>query len=692
MFLFIFFVLGGYMIGCFGNIFLKRLFLLALIFSFVFVSIAQNLNIRKQRADKFYETGEYARAATIYKKALKRNKNKSEKAEINFKITECFRLINNLKKIEAFYKKAIALHYSNPIIFYNYGTVLLKLEKYEEALVQFKKYKDLAPSEIKADEAIETVSLAKEWKKNPTVHVVKIFKKINSRYNDFCPSFDESKDYNDIYFTSDRGMNLSKQKRKRNSITGPSKSNITGQIFCDIFVIKKKKNDEWGDAVALDTTVNTIYDDGATSLTKDGKIMYFSTCKIEKGKQQGCQIFEMKKTAGNWAVPKQLKIIKDSTVSLGHVSVSSDGNILYFVSNMTGSKGGMDIWKVEKIKNGDWGTSENMKEINTAANEDFPFIREDGVFFFSSDRFPSMGGYDIFRAEKNEDGQLVIENMKSPVNSSGDDFGIVFKGKTENGLFTSNRIGGAGGDDIYSVEVPPVEFFVKGLVKNESGNFLPGAIIRLFGSDGSSFRDTTGKDGRFQRKLKKKTDYVFAVYKEGYFMGKAKFSTIGLTQSTDFKPVIILTALAKTFEISNINYDFGKTTLKEESKPTLDSLAEILKDNPNLTIELSSHSDMVGSAEINMDISQKRAQSVVDYLGDHGILLERMVAVGYGKSKPKVVTKDLAKQYSFFKENDVLDDAFVNSLKDDEKVIANALNRRTEFKVLSTNFIPGKKN
>lgn len=649
-------------------------------------------NLRKLRAEKFFETGEYAKAATIFKKALKRNKNKPEKAEINFKITECYRLTNNLKKIESFYRKAIALHYPDPIIYYHYGNVLLKLEKYDDALAQLKKYKDAAPNDKRASEAIESVTLAKEWKKNPTLHLVKNFKKINSRYNDFCPSYDESKDCADIYFTSDRDKNSSKLKRNQNSITGQPKSNITGQIFCDIFQIKKKKNNEWSEAVSLDTTINTTFDDGVTSLTKDGKTMYFSTCKVEKNKQQGCQIFEMKKSAGNWAAPKQVKLIKDSTASLGHVSVTADGNTLYFTANIRGGKGGMDIWKSEKTKNGDWGTPSNMKEINTEANEDFPCIREDGVFFFSSDRFPSMGGYDIFRAEKNEDSVLVIENMKYPVNSSADDFGIVFRGKSENGLFTSNRIGAAGGDDIYSFEIPPVEFHVKGIVKNESGSLIPGAIIRLFGSDGSAFRDTTNKDGRFNRKLKKKTDYVFAVYKDGYFMGKGKFSTIGLTQSHDFRPVVVLVALAKTFEISNINYDFGKTTLKEESKPTLDSLAEILKDNPNLTIELSSHSDMVGGEEINMEISQKRAQSVVDYLVERGINPERMVAVGYGKSKPKIVTKELAKRYGFFKENDSLDDTFVNKLKEEEKVIANALNRRTEFKVLSSNYIPGKKN
>lgn len=666
-----------------------KLFLLTgllLISSFVF-----SQNLRKQRADKFFETGEYAKAASIYKKSLKGTKVKSERAEINFKITECYRFINSLKKIDGFYRKAISLKYHDPIIYYNYGQVLLKLEKYDDALIQFKKYKDLASNVKKADEAIESVKFAQEWKKNPTQHIVSVFKKINSRYDDFCPSYDESKGFDDIYFTSNRDKNSSKQKKKSSSITGPQTSNITGQIFCDVFLIKKKKNDEWSDPVVMDTIVNTEFDDGATAITQDGKLMYYSICKIEKNKQIGCQIFESKKTAGVWGVPKHIKLMKDSTSSIGHISVSADGNIMYFASSMKGGIGGMDIWRATKDKTG-WGTVENVREINTEANDDFPFIREDGVLFFSSDRYPSMGGLDIFKVDTNEDGQRVIENMKYPINSSGDDFGIVFHGKSEKGMFTSNRMGGQGGDDIYMFEVPPVEFFVKGIVKNESGNYLPGAIIKLFGSDGSSFKDTTSKEGRFERKLKKKTDYVFAVYKEGYFMGKGKLSTVGITQSKDFRPIVILTQLSKTFEIPNINYDFGSWTLKPEAKLALDSLVDILKDNPNLTIELSSHTDMVGNDEINNEISQKRAQSVVDYVVERGINPERMVAVGYGKTKPKVVTKELAAKFDFLKEGDILNDVFVNNLPKDQKDLANTYNRRTEFKVLSASFIPSRKN
>ena len=248
-----------------------------------------------------------------------------------------------------------------------------------------------------------------------------------------------------------------------------------------------------------------------------------------------------------------------------------------------------------------------------------------------------------------------------------------------------------GGDDIYLFELPPVEFHVKGLVKNESENILPGAIVRLFGSDGSQFRDTTDKEGFFKRKLKKNTDYVFAIYKEGYFMGKGKMTTIGLTQTTELKPVVMLTGLAKTFEIPNINYDFGKWDLKDESKLALDSLVQILKDNPNLTIEISSHTDMVGNDEINLEISQKRAQSVVDYLIERGINPDRVIAIGYGKTTPKVVTKELARIFDFMKEGDILDDKFIHNLSEEQKTTANTLNRRTEFKVVSANYIPNKK-
>lgn len=649
--------------------------------------IAQNH--RKLRADKFFESGEYAKAATIYKRALKRTKLKPEKAEINFKIAECLRIINSLRKIEGFYKKAIQMNYPDAIVHYNYATVLQKMEKFDEAIVQYNKYTEKAPTETKGKDGVASVKFYQESKKNPTTHQISVFKKINSKFNDFCPAADGLKDFNDIYFSSDRDKNASKHK-KTNTITGPMKSNITGNSFCELFLIKKNKKEEWTDPVALDTTINTIFDDGAPSLTSDSKFMYYTTCKIEKGKQIGCQIFEVKKTAGEWGVPNPLKLFKDSSISIGHPSISPDGNTLYFASSMRGSIGGMDIWKVEK-KGSDWGTAQNLKEINTEYNEDFPYVHEKGVIYFSSDRQPSFGGLDIFKAEADTAGKYTIENLGYPMNSPGDDFGIVFQGKSNKGLFTSNRNGGQGGDDIYRFEVPPVEFHLKGLVKSNEKHTIPGAIVKLFGSDGSSFRDTSDKEGVFRRKLKKNTDYVFAVYKDSYFMGKGKFSTVGLTKTTEIVKEVTLTALARTFEIPNINYDFGSWTLKPESKLALDSLVEILKDNPNLTIELSSHSDMVGTEEINLEISQKRVQSVVDYVIERGINADRMVGVGYGKSKPKIVTKEMAAIHSFMKEGDILNDAFVNKLPEDQKTTANTYNRRTEFKVLSTNYVPGKK-
>src|SRR3989339_885953 len=438
------------------NIFLP---IIIFIISFCCISIdvhAQNL--RKQRADKFYESGEYTRAAVLYRRALKKIKNKAEKAETNFLIADCFRRINSFKKIESFYKRAISLRYTDPILYLHFGQVLLIMEKFDDARLQFETYKKLVPSDKRGDEGLETIKLANDWKNNPNYYNVTHFKKINSKYDDFCPSYDETKDFNDIYFSTNRDKNPNKKKRKRNTIGGPKKSNITGELFCDIFFIKKNRKGEWEKPEPLDTTINTVFDDGATTISKDGKIMYFSHCKMEKGKQIGCHIYELKKTGGNWGIPQYVKLLKDSALSIGHPTISEDGNTLYFASYMKGGKGGLDI----------------------------------------------------FKAEKNEEEKYIIENIKFPINSSGDDFGIVFQGKSEKGLFTSNRKGGMGGDDIYLFELPPVEFHVKGLVKNESENILPGAIVRLFGSDGSQFRDTTDKEGFFKRKLKKNTDYVFA--------------------------------------------------------------------------------------------------------------------------------------------------------------------------------------
>jgi peptidoglycan-associated lipoprotein len=282
--------------------------------------------------------------------------------------------------------------------------------------------------------------------------------------------------------------------------------------------------------------------------------------------------------------------------------------------------------------------------------------------------------------------------MKYPINSSSDDFGIAFEDGNERGIFSSTRKG-RGNDELYYFELPPLKFSVTGLVKDEkTGAAIAASTVQLIASDGSNPQAETGTGGDFKFTLKQDVDYIFLASKRGYLNGKEKETTKGQEKSRDFMVTILLTAIDKPIELPNIFYDFGKWDLRPESMVSLDKLVETLNDNPNVTIELMSHTDSRDTEEYNYELSQKRAQSVVQYLIDKGIEPERLLAKGYGESSPKVVDAAIASQSPFLKVGTALTEQYINSLSNDEqKEIAHQINRRTEFKVLRTDYVSPKK-
>jgi peptidoglycan-associated lipoprotein len=282
--------------------------------------------------------------------------------------------------------------------------------------------------------------------------------------------------------------------------------------------------------------------------------------------------------------------------------------------------------------------------------------------------------------------------MKPPVNSFADDFGIAFEDGNEKGIFSSTRKG-KGNDDLYLFELPPLRFNVTGLVKDEkTGTPITGSVVQLIASDGSNLQAETGTGGDFKFALKANVDYIFLASKKGYLNGKEKETTKGQEKSRDFMVTILLTAIDVPIELPNILYDLDKWDLRPESMVALDKLIETLNDNPNVTIEIMSHTDTRNTEEYNMILSQKRAQSVVDYLVSKGIDLTRLSAKGYGKTSTKIVDAVIATQNPFLKVGTQLTEQFVNSLPNDEqKEIAHQINRRTEFKVLRTDYEPPKK-
>jgi peptidoglycan-associated lipoprotein len=379
-------------------------------------------------------------------------------------------------------------------------------------------------------------------------------------------------------------------------------------------------------------------------------------------------------------------LLSDSLIA-AHPSISNNGLTIYFVSDMDGGYGGKDIWKVEKMSS-TWSEPENLgPQINTPGDEMFPFIRDNGELYFSSDYHIGMGGLDIFKAVYNEETkEWNVENMKAPINSTGDDFSITFIPGRDQGMFASNRKGSIG-DDLYSFILPPKIFRAEGeIVNSETETRVEDAYMRIIGTDGTMLK-VQSQEGEFQYRMNPETEYIFAAFKEGYLNAKQIISTKNLPDSKTFNIRLNLTPTDVPIKVENINYEFGKAELLPEAQKALDSLINLLNINPTTVIEIMSHTDHIGSVMYNSELSQRRAQGVVNYLIQRGINPKRLVAKGYGETWPKTVTRKIAKQYDFLEAGDELTEEFIMKLETEEQQeIAKAINRRTEFRVLSNDF------
>jgi peptidoglycan-associated lipoprotein len=630
------------------------------------------------KARETFAAGEYTNAIDLFKEAYNKTNDKEVKKEIIFLIAECYRLTNAPDKSELRYKQAISKGYSNPVVYLHYADALRMTEEFDLAEEQYRKYLELVPDDPRGQFGIESCQRAREWQENPTPYLVENMKFFNSRQSDYSPFF-ASEDYQTVYFTSSREGSIG------NDLHG-----ATGEDFTDIYQSRMDRKGKWSVPVPLDENINTEFEEGTPVLNSDYSVMYFTRCKVNKNTNYGCQIYSANRSGETWSQAEAL-VIADDSVVVAHPAISSDELILYFVSDMTGSFGGKDIWKVTRSNSGDeWSEPENLGEqINTVDDEVFPFLHEDGTLYFSSNGRVGMGGLDIYKAVQDEKGDWQVGNMKSPINSPADDFGIVFEKEMERGYFSSSRKSREG-DEIYSFVLPPLKFNVSGVVRDsKTDELLTGSVVKSIGSDGITIETTTGEDGTFKFMLKANTDYVFVASRVGYLNGKERETTKGLETSTDFKTTIYLASIAKPIELSNSNvfYDFAKWDLRPEAMVSLDKLIEPLTDNPNITIELMSHTDSRASDEFNMELSQKRAQSVVDYLIERGIETGRLQAKGYGETMPKVVTAKITAQYPFLKDGAELTESYINSLSSlEQQEIAHQYNRRTEFRVLSTDY------
>ena len=639
------------------------------------------IKARLAKADKRYALGEYAVAGDLYKSVYSRipSKNKPLRAEIAFKQGECYRLINHYRA-EQVYQNAVRNKSTNDTVYLRLAQMQQRNGKYADAAKSYTSYLEKHPEDELALNGLQATALAAEMKASPTRYLVKKSKEFNiSRSSTFSPLFSGSEG-DVLIFTSNRKFGKKNVVRKNNGVSGQPNNHL--------FMTRKNNKGKWEAIEPLEGDVTSLNDEGIASITSDGRSMYFTRSLLADDKGGGTLIVVSNRAGGTWSAPQKVTIFKDSTISVGHPAITPDGTTMYFVSDSKEGLGGKDIWRAT-YEGGEWKYIENLgKDINTPDDEMFPTVREDGTLYYSSKGKPGMGGLDIFKATPLKEGGWEVKNMGVPVNSPADDFGMAFAGKTESGYFSSNRNESRGYDALWSFELPALEYVLQGKITDRVGETVADAKIRIIGNNGENARIQAKGDGTYSFKMTKGVDYVMLASARGFLNQKNEISTRNASdrQSESFKVDFQLTPLFKPVQMDNIFYEFAKWNLTPQSETGLQQLVKLLNDNPNITIEMSAHTDYVGNNESNRILSERRAQSVVDYLIKAGIDKKRLTAVGYGEEQPFTVDINTAKKYNFLKENTVLTEAFIQTLTPVQQEIANQINRRTEFRVLKTNY------
>ena len=651
------------------------------IIAVLFVGCGADQAVKK--AEKYYAVGEYYDAAAQYKKAYSQtpSKEKEKRGQLSLKMAECYRRINNTSKAITAYKNVIRYKQADSVTQLRLAQQLMKSGNYKEAEKNFQIAIDsLAVSNAEeglttlAKNGLQAAKMASEWKKEGSKYTVKRMDLFNSRRDDFSPALagDES---NQLFFTS-----------TRNQAQGDEYSGITGSKPADIFWSQKDEKGKWGKPQTIDSELNSGFEEGACCFSPDGKTMYLTQCKTDPQYPRYATIAVSNRSDAAWSKPTELNIGKDTLSSYAHPAVSPDGEWLYFVSDMPGGYGGFDIWRCRLYSGKEVGGAENLGEIiNTPGDEMFPTFRPNGDLYFSSDGHPGMGGLDIFIAKAKTVG-WTIEHPGFPLNSQGDDFGMTFEGLLNQGYFSSSRGDNRGLDHIYSFFNPEIVQTVKGWVYEQDGYELTAAQVYMVGNDGTNLKLSVRGDGSFTQEIKPGVDYVLLGTCKGYLNHQEQLHVEPVTESEEYVLQFPLANIAAPVLIENIFYDFDKATLRPESTTALDELVKLLNENPNVTIELSAHTDYKGSDQYNERLSQRRAESVVGYLIDHGIAADRLMPKGYGEGKPKTIKKKVAERYDFLKEGDVLTEDFIAQLTEEQQEQCNQLNRRTEFKVLRTTY------
>ena len=630
-----------------------------------------------KKGEKFLALGEYYDAADQFKQAYTKtpSKERASRGKIALKMARCYDKINSTPKAIAAYRNAVRYNQASIDDRLAYARLLLKNGEYKQAEKEFRILVDSIPDNILAQNGLKSAQMAPGWKKAGSRYQVKKMDVFTSRRADYSPML-LGDEYEQIYFTS-----------TRNDAQGDELSGITGTKAGDIFYSEKDDKGKWSRPEAIATGLNTDYDEGACCFTPDGKEMYLTQCVTDPASPRFAQIVTSSRSDAAWGKVQKLEITQDTLSTYAHPAISPDGEWLYFVSDMPGGMGGYDIWRVRITPSGLGGVENLGAPINTPGDEMFPTFRPNGDLYFSSNGQTGMGGLDIYIARIDEKTQQYkIEHPGYPLNSEADDFGMTFEGPHNRGFFSSNRKDGRGYDHIYSFNNPEIVTTMKGWVYEKDGYELPAAQVMVVGNDGTYRKLPVKSDGSFTLPIHPEVDYLVMASCKGFLNHKEELRIDSAKESKEYVLQFPLASISAPVLIDNIFYDFDKATLTPASTQALDKLVALLKENSHVTIELSAHCDYKGNSEYNKRLSQRRAQSVVDYLIAHGIEKERLTPVGYGKERPKTIRRKLTEKYPWLKEDDVLTQDFILKQTREHQEICNQLNRRTEFTVLRTTY------
>ena len=626
-------------------------------------------------ANEQMERGEFFDASKTYRKIYNKLTKREERplrGEVAFKMAECHRRLNQYARAAAAYQNAIRYEYPDSTVFLLLAQMQQATGNYPAAIRNYEEYLSLHPGDAMAQAGLSG-SRTGQQKAGTTRYVVKNAKLFNSRRSDYSPMFFPGGEFDQLYFTT-----------TTEKVTGEKKSEITGMKKGDIWFATKNERGEWKRPEPVAGELNTDVDEGTPSFTPDGLTMYLSRARREPNAHTGVEIYTSQRSDASWNAPVLFEITADTLSSYAHPAVSPDGMWLYFSSDMPGGSGGRDLWRVNLRERA--GSLENLGEwINTPGDEMFPYVRTDSLLYFASNGHPGYGGLDLFKARLTPSGGWEVTNMGTPVNSAADDFGITF-GSGESGFFSSNRGDNRGYEHLYSFELPDLKILITGWVLDRDEEPVPNAVIRIVGNDGSNQKQMARADGSFSFPLERGVSYVMMAGARGYLNARQEFTSDTAEEDAEYGVDFILASINKPVVIDNIFYDYDKATLRPESRQGLDEMAQVLRDNPNVTIEMASHTDRHGSEAYNIGLSSRRARAVIDYLISVGIAPDRLQSQGYGKSRPKTITKKLAREYPQFPEGTVLSEEYILTLSPADQEAADQINRRTEFQVLSTDY------